>query len=177
MSDNNYTIAENFVLPSHGLVYDVEVNPNIKLRSMTVRDEMRRAAPSNDGSIYRTLAETIDNCLIEKPGISSYDMCIGDFQFLMHKLRIVTYGPEYKISCRCPNCGDFDEHVVNLEELGVQELKEFDKEKYLKLELPVSKKVLELNYNTPRILDNIEKDVSRIQKQYNKEHKEMSSID
>ena len=42
MSDEKYTIAERYTLPSHGLVYNRDVNPEIKLRSMTVRDEMRR---------------------------------------------------------------------------------------------------------------------------------------
>ena len=177
MSETNYTIAERYTLPSHGLLYDKDINCDIKLRSMTVRDEMKRMAPANDGTIYRVLAEVIDDCLVEKPGISSYDMCVGDFQFLMHKLRIVTYGPEYKISCRCPNCGDYDEHIVNLEDLNLEELKDFDKEEYLKLELPASKKVVELNFNTPRILDNIEKEVNRVAKQYAKEHKQMSSVD
>lgn len=175
--ENNYTIAERYTLPSHGLLYDSDINPDIKLRSMTVRDEMKRMAPANDGTIYRVLAEVIDDCLVEKPGISSYDMCIGDFQFLMHKLRIVTYGPEYKISCRCPNCGNYDDYVVNLEDLSLDELKDFDKDKYLKLELPASKKIIELNYNTPRILDNIEKEVDRVAKQYKKQNKVMSDVD
>ena len=175
--ENNYTIAERYTLPSHGLLYDSDINPDIKLRSMTVRDEMKRMAPANDGSIYRVLAEVIDDCLVEKPGISSYDMCIGDFQFLMHKLRIVTYGPEYKISCRCPNCGNYDDYTVNLEDLSLDELKDFDKDKYLRLELPTSKKVVELNYNTPRILDNIEKEVDRVAKQYKKQNKVMSDVD
>ena len=175
--ENNYTIAERYTLPSHGLLYDSDINPDIKLRSMTVRDEMKRMAPSNDGTVYRVLAEVIDDCLVEKPGISSYDMCIGDFQFLMHKLRIVTYGPEYRISCKCPNCGNYDEYVVNLEDLSLDELKDFDKDKYLKLELPASKKIVELNYNTPRILDNIEKEVDRVAKQYKKQNKVMSDVD
>lgn len=175
--ENNYTIAERYTLPSHGLLYDSDINPDIKLRSMTVRDEMKRMAPANDGTIYRVLAEVIDDCLVEKPGISSYDMCIGDFQFLMHKLRIVTYGPEYKISCRCPNCGNYDDYVVNLEDLSLDELKDFDKDKYLRLELPASKKIVELNYNTPRILDNIEKEVDRVAKQYKKQNKVMSDVD
>ena len=175
--ENNYTIAERYTLPSHGLLYDSDINPDIKLRSMTVRDEMKRMAPANDGTIYRVLAEVIDDCLVEKPGISSYDMCIGDFQFLMHKLRIVTYGPEYKISCRCPNCGNYDDYIVNLEDLSLDELKDFDKDKYLKLELPASKKIIELNYNTPRILDNIEKEVDRVAKQYKKQNKVMSDVD
>lgn len=173
----DYTIAERYTLPSHGLVYDKEVNPEIKLRSMTVRDEMKRLAPITDGTIYRNMAEIIDNCLVEKPGISSYDMCIGDYQFLLHKLRIVTHGPEYKIKCKCPICDDWDEHIVNLEDLKLQELKEFDKQKELCITLPVSKKVIELNITTPRMLDNIEKEVARVAKQYRKQNQEMSDVD
>lgn len=174
--ENNYTIAESYHLPSNGLVYDNPINCDVKLRSMTVRDEMRRMSPSNDGSIYKTMADIIDDCLIEKPGISAYDMCIGDYQFLLHKLRIVSLGPEYKIECRCPVCGDRDEHIVNLESLELYELKEFDRD-LLKVKLPVCGKEVELNITTPRILDNIEKDVLRVAKQYKKQNKEMADID
>lgn len=175
MSD--YTIAERYTLPSHGLLYEQEINPEIKLRSMTVRDEMRRLAPVTDGTLYRSMAEIIDDCLVEKPGISSYDMCVGDYQFLMHKLRIVTYGPEYKLEVRCPLCNDWDTYIVNLENLQLKELKEFDKEKELNLILPVSKKKIELNVTTPRMLDSIEKEVTRVAKQYKKQNKEISDID
>lgn len=169
MATNNYTIAERFTLPSHGLLYDVPINPEIKLRSLTVRDDMKRLSPSNDGSIYRVMAEVIDDCLVEKPGISAYDMCVGDYQFLMHKLRIVTYGPDYLIECRCPVCGDIDSHVVSLEDLKLSELKDFDRDQYLKVTLPVCGKVVELNVTTPRMLDNIEKDVTRVMKQRKKQ--------
>lgn len=173
----NYTVAERYTLPSHGLLYDTEVNPEIKIRAMTVRDEMRRLAPITDGTLYRNMAEIIDDCLVEKPGISSYDMCVGDYQFLLHKLRIVSFGPEYKLSCKCPLCGNWDDYTVNLEDLNLQELKEFNKEKELTLELPVSKKTIGLNITTPRLLDNIEKEVSRVTKKYKKENKAMSEID
>lgn len=174
--NDNYTIAEYFTLPSNGLLYDRDINPKVKLRSMTVRDEMRRLAPSSDGSIYKTMADIIDDCLVEKPGISAYDMCIGDYQFLLHKLRIVSYGPEYKIECRCPVCNDRDEHIVNLEELELTQLESFDRDA-LRVTLPVSGKVIELNITTPRILDNIEKDVIRVSKQYKKQNKEMADIE
>ena len=42
MSEEKYTIAERDTLPSHGLLYEKDINPEIKLRSMTVRDEMKR---------------------------------------------------------------------------------------------------------------------------------------
>lgn len=175
--EEKYTIAERYTLPSHGLVYDKDINCEIKLRSMTVRDEMKRLAPVTDGTLYRNMAEIIDSCLVEKPGISSYDMCLGDYQFLLHKLRIVTYGPEYKIEVKCPVCGDWDEHIVNLESLKLEELKEFDRDKELTITLPVSGKVVELNITTPRLLDNIEKEVRRVAKQYKRQNQDMSEID
>ena len=41
----NYTIGEDFILPSGGKIYDKAVNPHVELRSMTARDEMKRASP------------------------------------------------------------------------------------------------------------------------------------
>ena len=40
MEDKNYTIAECFELPSKGKVYGQQFDPTIKLKSMTIRDEM-----------------------------------------------------------------------------------------------------------------------------------------
>lgn len=177
MDNQNYTIAENFTLPSHGLVYNEEINPEVKLRSMTVRDEMKRCGSPNDGTIYKNMAEIIDNCLVQKPGISVYDMCIGDYQFLMYKLRVVTYGSDYLMECKCPLCGDVAEHHVDIDSLELNELKDFDPKQWLELILPVCKKKILLNITTPRILDNIEKDVKRIIKQYNKEGKIASEND
>ena len=122
----NYTIAEGYELPSKGKIYSVAVNPHVELRSMSARDEMKRLSPSS--TQFKKLADIIEGCMIEKPAIHVYDMALGDYEFLLHKLRIVTYGPEYNINCRCPLCGDWDDHVVNLESLQLNELKEFDRE-------------------------------------------------
>ena len=53
--DTNYTIAEGYRLPSEGLIYDVAVNPEIELRSMSARDEMKRLNPTS--TPFKTLAE------------------------------------------------------------------------------------------------------------------------
>jgi len=148
----NYTIGENFTLPSLGKVYDKEVNPNIKLRSMTVEEEMKRLSPSERP--YKNLCEIIDDCLVEKPGISTYDMCLGDYQFLLHKLRIVTYGGEYETILMCPYCGCSNERKVNLEDLEVNQYSD-DLSKYLEFDLPKSKDHIKLRMQTPRILDEI----------------------
>ena len=115
-------IEETYTLPSLGKVYDVEVNPEITLRSMTTADEMKRLGTSEKR--YKLMAEIIDDCMTENPGISAYDMCIGDYQFLLHKLRIVTYGPEYEVVSKCPFCGALSRGTLNLEELPVHQFSE-----------------------------------------------------
>ena len=121
----NYTIAESYELPSKGQIYDVEVNPMIELRSMTARDEMKRLSPS--ATPFKTLADIIEGCMLEKPAVHVYDMAVGDYEYLLHKLRIITYGPKYKMSVGCPYCLKQHDIEANLEDL---EIKDFDQDKF-----------------------------------------------
>ena len=148
----DYTIAESYTLPSLGKVYSETINPHVKIRSMTVEEEMKRLAPSDRP--YKMLSEIIDDCLIEKPGISAYDLCVGDYQFLLHKLRVVTYGPDYKIITTCPYCGNKETSVINLEDLSVKAYSE-DIEKYKEFVLPRSNKKIRIRMQTPRLLDDV----------------------
>ena len=150
----NYTIAEEYEIPSKGIIYSAKVNPRIELRSMTARDEMKRLNPSS--TQFKLLADIIEGCCIEKPAIHVYDMALGDYEYLLHRLRVITYGEEYKISLRCPYCGEVIDTVAHLDELRV---KEFDKDKfesYRSFMLPKLGKLVTLNVQTPRTLDEIE---------------------
>ena len=149
-----YTIAESYELPSKGEIYDVEVNPHVELRSMTARDEMKRLSPS--ATPFKTLADIIEGCMIEKPAIHVYDMAVGDYEYLLHKLRIISYGENYKISVVCPHCGEEIDVVAKLNSL---ELKDFNKDEFDKLRtftLPTSNKEVTIKFQTPHILDIIE---------------------
>ena len=150
----NYTIMEGYELPSKGLIYDKPVNAHVELRSMTARDEMKRLAPST--TPLKTLADIIEGCMIEKPAIHVYDMALGDYEYLLHKLRIVTYGPDYKMTIRCSECGDLIDTTANLEEL---ELRDFDKAKFEELRtftLPKANRTVTIKFMTPHLLDSIE---------------------
>ena len=149
-----YTIAETYELPSLGKIYDKEVNPIVKLRSMTAEDEMKRLSPSE--LAYKTLCDVIDDCLVEDIGISSYDLCLGDYEYLLHKLRVVTYGADYKMVVPCPVCRGTTEVICNLDELQSNVYDE-DFEALRTVTLPVSGKIIELKFQTPRILDEIAK--------------------
>lgn len=149
-----YTIAEGFELPSKGKIYDAPVPAHIELRSMTARDEMKRLSPSS--TQFKKLADIIEGCLIEKPKVHVYDMALGDYEFLLHKLRIVTYGPKYKMSLTCSHCLEQFETEADLEQLQILE---FDEEKFNSLQtftLPVSGDTVKIKFQTPRMLDDIE---------------------
>lgn len=147
------TIFESFTLPSKGMVYSKEINPHVTLRSMTTLEEMKRLSPTD--TPYKAMSEIIEACMKEKPGISVYDMCLGDYQFLLHKLRIVTYGPEYKMSIRCGKCGETSESIADLETIEVTEWTPEIVEKMV-VTLPKTQHLVELRFQTPRDLDFIE---------------------
>ena len=149
----DYIFGEEYDLPSRGRVYNHEVNPHIKLRSMTTNEEMKRLRPSDRP--YKVMADIIDDCLVEKPGISAYDMCLGDFQFLLYKLRIVTYGEEYKVVCKCPFCLSNSTETIDLDSLPVLEYTD-ELENQLEFELPKTKHSIRLKMQTPRMMDDIE---------------------
>lgn len=149
-----YTIAEEFTLPSLGKVYEgIKVNPIIKLKSMTTEHEMKRLSPSERP--YQTICEIIDDCMVEDPGISSYDMCLSDYMFLLYKLRTVTYGPIYAIENTCPFCKTKNESTVNLDDL---EVTMYDEDNFAELShftLPRTEYNVVIKMQTPRMLDDV----------------------
>lgn len=163
--EKNLTIAESFVLPSKGKIYrDSTVVPQVRLRSMTTSEEQKRLAHSDYP--YKMLCEIIDDCLLDNPGISTYDMCLGDYQFLLHKLRVVTYGSEYKMDTVCPYCGCTAHESVNLDDLPVLEYSD-DILKYFEFSLPKTNHIITLKSQTPRMLDNVSEKVREYRKRNN----------
>lgn len=149
----DYTIANEYTLPSQGKVYDREITPHFKLRSMTTAEEMKRLNHSDRQ--HKAMSEIIDDCLVESIGISAYDLCVADYQYMLHKLRIVTYGPSYKLESTCPYCGCVNKDVLNLEELPVVPFDAEEFKKCTEFVLPATGKHIKLKVQTPRLLDEI----------------------
>ena len=152
----NYTIGEGMELPSKGLIYDKPVNAYIELRSMTARDEMKRLSPSP--ARFKILADIIEDCMIEKP--------LGDYEYLLHRLRIVTYGDEYKVAVKCLNCGEVSETVAHLEELEVVPFDHAKFEELSTIKLPKKGDTVTIKFQTPRILDEMEAEIKELKRKF-----------
>jgi len=163
MSDTKtFTIAETYKLPSGGLIYEKPVAENITLKSMTARHEMQRLNATN--MPLKTLADIIEDCMIDKPATHVYDLAVGDYEFLLHKLRIVTYGSGYKVNLICPYCEESIEAIAQLDDL---EVKPFNREEFETLRtitLPSCGKTVTLKVQTPRMLDNLETKTKELKK-------------
>lgn len=146
----DYTISEIVTLPSLGKLYSPEIDPQICLRSMSTADEMKRLSQTEFP--YRTMCEIMKDCITTPISIHPYDMCIGDYLFLLHRLRVVTYGPDYKLSSICPFCGHNNVDVVNLDEFGVKTYTD-DILNYFNFKLPRTQKEIKIRFQTPRMLD------------------------
>ena len=159
MSD--YTIAEFGELPSKGKIYKQNINPTVHLRTMTTEEEMRRL--SHTDYPCKVICSIIDDCLIDPIGISSYDLCLGDYQYLLHRLRVVTYGNQYPSSSICPICGRVNRLVLNLDEIKTLSFSEEEIENLLNIDLPVKGSKIRLKFTTPRDLDEIAKEEREFQ--------------
>ena len=146
------TIYESFTLPSKGMIYDKEVNPVVTLRSMTTMEEMKRLSPTD--TPYKVMSDIIESCMETPPDIHVYNMSLGDYQFLLHKIRTVTYGPSYKMMVKCKDCGEVTESLADLDTLEVNEWTEEIIDEQI-ITLPKTNKQVQLRFQTPRDLDQI----------------------
>ena len=151
MNQKDYTINQTFTLPSKGLVYNELVGPDITLRSMTTQEEMKRLSHSD--LPYKNICEIIDDCIVSDCKISSRDMCLADYQFLLYMLRVVTYGNNYKLTTTCPYCGCGNVDTIDLTKINLVDYDQKQVSKYLSFELPVTKSKIEIYLQTPRMVD------------------------
>ena len=119
---------------------------------MTTIHELLRLSPSEKS--YENLAKVLDECIVNDLGISAYDLCMGDFSYLLYKLRAVTYGPELTFMSTCPKCHKRHEVKINIDELESIEFSD-DINKYRKFTLPKTGHEVELFLRTPRMLDDV----------------------
>lgn len=153
---NTGAVTETYKLPSRGLLYGTETNKfseEVVIRSMTTFEEKMRLG--NQG-FWKTMCSILDSVIVAPENFESKYATLFDFYFLMYKMRVVSYGPTYKVQVVCPHCGKQVTIPVDLDSLDVNFLSEEFKEPFKIGPLPRSKDVIECRFM--RVSDSINND-------------------
>ena len=133
MSLSNYT--QEVYLPSKGYLNPEIPEGKLIQRCMMVADQKFLSSANLDPS---SLTNELLRRTIESPeNIDIGRLTTTDTLYLLFKLRVLSYGDNYKFRTRCPECGKKFETSINLAELLVDTL-EPNYEDAMKQTLPVS---------------------------------------
>lgn len=149
-------IQETFTLPSNGRLYGGAIPTEVTLHAMTTMQERTRLASTNP---FKTTPRLIGECLVGSK-FDPEDLKLFDLYYLMFKLRIITYGPDYKVRVTCGQCNSQTSVIVNLDDLEVDMLTDNDMEPF-NIELPVSKDTLQCKYLSCRDLNRLQNEIER----------------
>lgn len=134
---------EKVELPSCGILYQ-NIPPELHIRPMTgvEQDILTTERLVKQG---KAVDMVLKNCI--KEDINLDELLVGDYAFLLFKLREITYGDEIGLSVRCPKCGADNEITVMISELP---LKVYEGSEPVELSLPSKGRVV---FRFPRMKD------------------------
>lgn len=169
MSDKKIYSETTVTLPSKGIIYDDKSVPaDISIRGMTTREE-KILYSSAGGDVF---SKILKNCVTTPEDFDTSNLIAADEMFLIVQLRIVTFGPNYKVSATCPHCGHTDTYQVNLSDFDVEYLPEDFKEP-IEVKLPQSGDTLSLRLLRNSDNQMLDKFIKKRAKQFNLPIKEV----
>ena len=158
-------------LPSKGILYNGMIPSEISLRGMTTRDEKILYA-SQGGNVFQRI---LQNCIIQPKGLNTGKLIAADELFLVLQLRMLTYGPEYKIETQCPFCDEVNTYTINLGDLNINYLDDDFKEPIV-VKLPRCGDTLGLRVLRNEDTEYIERYAKKFAKQFNQNVREVEYI-
>lgn len=164
MAKNNVPIQETYEIPSRGKIYGTSmvVPERITLRAMTALDEKLRLSSNNP---FISVSKLVNNCMVDCDQVDAARLKFFDLHFLMFKLRILTYGPEYRIKITCPSCGDRHDVTINLDELKCEYAPD-DLVEPMDIKLPVSGTTVGVKFMEANDYLNISAEAQRIRTKF-----------
>lgn len=157
--------VETIDLPSKGVFYPPDSplrSGTIEVHYMTAKHEDILTSPNliQKGIVLDKFIDAI----IATKGVKAENLLLGDLNAVMIAARILGYGKDYPVTIACGACGEKNDHIINLAELGMEHQPEEDSTPELVITLPVSNAVLELKILTRGDELQIEKEVKGLKK-------------
>jgi hypothetical protein len=128
MSTNISRRESEFILPIGYTDDEGNVHRRAVLRKMTGKEEAILADKRNQRNGGKLVSELLHSCLVRLGEMPSNgpraveNMYSADRNFLLLKLRSITFGPELQASYSCPSCGESFHTVEDLDELPMRVL-------------------------------------------------------
>lgn len=141
MADERVAMQTTYQIPGFSLYKNLGMNieRDFVLRPMTTMEEKLRLSSPGFG----TIAQIIKACLKSNVDLDINQLKVFDVQYLMYKLRTVTYGEDYRFSLVCPHCGGTLDVTVDLDKLNVNVVPDDFKEPFEIGPLPISKDTIQ----------------------------------
>ena len=130
---------EKVSLPSNGFLYGDEIPKEVELIPIKTSEEKLLLGNYSDDSTFVT--KILNSCISQK--FDSSDLTEPDRNYLMMRLRAISYSDSFKIQYTCSSCGSQETAEVTIDDLEVVELNSKE-DAYPVVELPVSKLKLTL---------------------------------
>ena len=161
-SQSNMDYETTVTLPSRGIIYNGTIPAEISIRGMNTRDEKILYA-AQGANVFKKL---LKSCITDPKDIDINKLIAPDELFLVLQLRMITYGPEYKVEAACPHCGAVSTYKVMLNDLDVNYLEDDFKEP-IEVHLPMSGHDLSLKILRNEDSDFIDRYSKKFAKQFN----------
>lgn len=120
---------------------DGNLQRTVVLRKMTGREEAILADRRNQRNGGRLVTELLHNCVVRLGDLTQVGtstiaaLYSADRNFLLIKLRSITFGPELQAEYTCSSCGESIKQVEDLDELPVRVLGENESPEDIRVEL------------------------------------------
>lgn len=133
--------TETYPLPTAGRLEGIP--ESVTIRNMTTAEEKMLLGSSDDSF------DSIIGACVTDEGFDIGKCTVADKFFILVKLRIISYGPDYYYTYKCPYCGKVHEYEADLDQLECDVLPEDFKEPYDVFPLPRVKD--EIALRIPRV--------------------------
>ena len=130
-----------FTLPVGYTDTEGTVHRDVVLRKMTGREEAILADRKYQRNGGKLVTELLNSCIVRLGDLESNGrgpvsaMYSADRNFLLLKLRSITFGPELEATYACPACGESIPVTENLDELPVRMVPEGEEQQEVAIEL------------------------------------------
>lgn len=155
-NESNFT--QEVTIPSLGYLNPELPGGKVTQRCMMVADNKFLSGSDQDAD--SALNKLLQKTIVEPANFDINKLSLADTLYLLFKLRVLSYGKDYKFRTRCPECGKKIDVLVDLSELPVETL-DGDFGEDLVFQLPNSKDTVFIKILTNEDIKQLNDEIKR----------------